>query len=962
MKIEQLAIEGFGKLRNQKVSFVADRLNLMVEDNEFGKSTIADAICTALYGFRARERTTGERLAGIDARRPLEGESYKLTLDLKVENRRIRIIRDFVGDETTVMDLGSNQDITAEFVLRKGDPQVGEKLTGLSREQFQQTCFVAHHSLDYREADITLKESLERIASSGKEGKTAAQALEALQNGLDHLPGAITGRKISVDTEVQRIHTEVSRIRSELDGLNNNRRRHDEDADKLRALQNEIDSKEHDRAKLENLCFAARAHELEVKLSEQERIAAEINRLKQEKVSLDRFASFQAATESNLVGWRARLDAKIRDLLRVDEEVVPTNRDILEKQRQVETRFTEFTSFLPQDAQELTNIKAQLISILSRQEEVQGSRDVELESLRQRQITPARHRELEASLTRLDTTTRQEAINFPNLREQKQAEIARWERIIVQQSGLIAEIDGARKMRKRLTVSLVVGSVVAIGLFVFLFFLSGALQPAWLVGALASLAVLTGSSIALQRASVFRSDARSKASVQLETAKNALENTHASLAELETKWNKTAESVSIDSGQDLANACLDYLRLGEDLREFRSLTHELESLDRQRQDIQERAFPFFQRAGSSLKGGSEVTEQRVGDLCRELSSYFRVRGQMEQAEESLARQTKDRGRVASEIQDLRDRLTKGFLEAGINIEGDNFDGAYIIFCDHVKKHERFKRIEGELLPQLDAGKVSREQLEAWLRERDETSRQLSERGTEVLRPRRTHAEYAEALSKTNSELNGFKDELTEVRLRVARILDDYAKASEELLQREADLENRQQIVTSYRDALLLARDRLEAIAEDVHRDWSQSLNQIYEEMLASFESAYVSVEFAEDLSFTIRTKDSPTAFSMLDVKSRLSLGTREQLFLLERLAVSRYLSNVNVKLPLILDDPLVTSDDGRFSSLMRFAIETLPREHQVLIFSCHKSRHEWLCQQLGPLFAERVNIVQLESI
>jgi DNA repair exonuclease SbcCD ATPase subunit len=962
MKIEQLAIEGFGKLHNQKVSFVADRLNLMVEDNEFGKSTIADAICTALYGFRARERSTGDRLSGIDTRRPLDGGSYKLMLDVKVENRRMRITRDFVIDETTVMDLGSNQDITAEFVLRKGDPQVGEKLTGLSRDQFQQTCFVAHHSLDHQEADTTLKQSLERIASSSKEGKTAAQALEALQNGLDRLPGAITGRKISVDTEVHRIESELSRIRTDLSGLDINRRRHDEDADKLRALQNEIDSKEHDKAELEKLCVVARTYELEVKVSEQERIVAEINRLKQERGTLEKFASFQAATESNLVGWRAQLDAKTRDLQRIDGGIVHSNRDLLEKQRQVETRFMELTSFIPQDAQELTNAKGQLISILSRQAKVQSSRDAELESLRQRQITPARRRELEASLVKLDTATRQEAINFPNLREQKQAEIAGWERTIAQQSGLITEIEGARKTRKRLMISLVLGSVVAIGLFVFLFFFIGALQLAWIAGALTGLAVLTGSSIALQRATVFRSDDRSKASVQLETAKNALENTRASLGELETRWNKTAESVSIHSGQDLANACLEYLRLGEDLREFRDLTQELESLERQRQDIQERAFRYLQRAGNSLKSDNEVTEQQVSDLCRELSNYFGVRGQIEQAEQFLVRQTEDRGRVASEIQDLRDRLTNGFLESGISIESDDFDGAYIIFRGHAQKHERFKRIEGELLPQLEARKVTGEQLETWRRERDEASTNLSKRGSEDLRPSRTHAEYAEALSRTNSELNCFKDELTEVRLRVARVLDDYAKASEELLQRQADLENRQQIVTSYRDALLLARDRLEAIADDVHRDWSLSLNQIYEEMLASFESGYASVEFADDLSFTIRTKDSPTAFSMLDVNSRLSLGTREQLFLLERLAVSRYLSNGDVKLPLILDDPLVTSDDGRFSSLMRFVIETLPREHQVLIFSCHKSRHEWLCRQLGALFAERVNIVQLEPI
>jgi predicted nucleic acid-binding Zn-ribbon protein len=881
------------------------------------------------------------KLSGIDARRPLDGGPYKLTLELKVENRRMRIIRDFVSDETIVIDLGSDQDITAEFVLRKGDPQVGEILTGLSRDQFQQTCFVGHHSLDHQEADTSLKESLERIASSSKEGKTAAQALEALQNGLDRLPGAITGRKISVDTEIHRIDTELSRIRAELGGLENNRGRHDEDAEKLRALQSEINSKEHEKTGLDDLCLAARAYELDVKLSEQERIVKEHDRLQREKASLETFASFQAAMESNLVGWRAQLDAKTRELQRIDGEIEQTKRDLLDKQRQVETRFNEFTSFIPQDAQELTNAKSQLRSILSHLAEVQRSRDAELESLRQRQITPARHRELETSLAKLDTATRQGAINFPNLCEQKRAELARWESTIAQEAGLITEIDAARKARKRLSVFLLLGSVITIGLLAFLFFFVGAFQVPWIVGALISLAILTGSSIAFQRATVFRSDDRSKACVQLETANNGVESTHASLGELETRWNKTAESVSIGSGRELANACLEYLRLGEDLRGFTGLTHELESLERQRKDVQEGASSYFQRASRFLKSSSEVNEQRVTDLCRELDNYLGVRSGIEQAEKLLAREIEGRARVASEIQDLRTRLGRGFLEADISTEGDDFDAAYIVFCDHAQKHERFKKVVAELLPQLEVTKVSEEEIEAWRSELSEANTKLSKRGAGDLRPTRTHAQYAEELNKNNSELNGFKDELTEVRLRVSRVLDDYAKASEELLQ---------------------ARERLDAIASDVHHNWSVSLNQIYEEMLASFESRYVSVQFADDLSFTVRAEHSSIPFSMLDVKSRLSLGTREQLFLLERLVVSRYLSNAAVKLPLILDDPLVTSDDDRFLNLMRFIIETLPREHQILIFSCHKQRHEWLREQLNDLFAEKVNIAQLEAI
>lgn len=44
--------------------------------------------------------------------------------------------------------------------------------------------------------------------------------------------------------------------------------------------------------------------------------------------------------------------------------------------------------------------------------------------------------------------------------------------------------------------------------------------------------------------------------------------------------------------------------------------------------------------------------------------------------------------------------------------------------------------------------------------------------------------------------------------------------------------------------------------------------------------------------------------------------------------------------PIILDDALISFDDDRFASSLRYIAETLPRRHQVIILTCHRDRHE----------------------
>lgn len=70
---------------------------------------------------------------------------------------------------------------------------------------------------------------------------------------------------------------------------------------------------------------------------------------------------------------------------------------------------------------------------------------------------------------------------------------------------------------------------------------------------------------------------------------------------------------------------------------------------------------------------------------------------------------------------------------------------------------------------------------------------------------------------------------------------------------------------------------------------------------------------------------------------RLSGGTQEQLALLVRLAYGQLLADRQSALPLVLDDALVYSDDGRFAAMLELLAEA-STHHQVVMLTCQAGR------------------------
>ena len=66
----------------------------------------------------------------------------------------------------------------------------------------------------------------------------------------------------------------------------------------------------------------------------------------------------------------------------------------------------------------------------------------------------------------------------------------------------------------------------------------------------------------------------------------------------------------------------------------------------------------------------------------------------------------------------------------------------------------------------------------------------------------------------------------------------------------------------------------------------------------------------------------------------LSIGTREQLAILLRLAYADLLAEKRASVPLILDDALVNSDDLRREK-MKQILHRASKKHQIILLTCH---------------------------
>ena len=186
MRVDRLEVAGFGSLRDLTVDFHT-RLTVVLGDNESGKSTLHRAIRAALYGMDAGGQ--GRPVDRSDWVRwtPWHPGPYGVALTYTLDDgRRIRVARrlDVREQPVQVLELGGSE-LTDE--LRRGRAVTpGRFHLGLEEAVFCATAWLGDDGLGLAATDgpsgrvKDVQQAIERLADTGQ-GMTAADALARLR-------------------------------------------------------------------------------------------------------------------------------------------------------------------------------------------------------------------------------------------------------------------------------------------------------------------------------------------------------------------------------------------------------------------------------------------------------------------------------------------------------------------------------------------------------------------------------------------------------------------------------------------------------------------------------------------------------------------------------------------------------------------------------------------------------------
>ncbi|GMT49676.1 MAG: hypothetical protein IEMM0008_1215 [bacterium] len=280
---------------------------------------------------------------------------------------------------------------------------------------------------------------------------------------------------------------------------------------------------------------------------------------------------------------------------------------------------------------------------------------------------------------------------------------------------------------------------------------------------------------------------------------------------------------------------------------------------------------------------------------KKLSDYNvdkeRFEGEIRQFKESIAKNN-------NEIKDILAAKTEEEIEDELKVYQEKYDGLKK-HCDDLKVDTK-DEIRKEGIQELE---VALEQLiskqESVKKERDEAHGVLK---------RLRNEDHKESLLKKETEIQRIEAELKQLR----------TEASAYKLLKTLMEEEKQSYTTN--------------IVEPLAQKFLNNINSL--KPSTPFNKMNLTADYKLE-NMGIQTVSGEE--KAIDTQS-LSLGMREQLALVYKLTISEFMSSNAIKFPIILDDPLATTDPQRMNILMDM-INNLSSEYQFILLTCNPDNY-----------------------
>ncbi len=214
-----------------------------------------------------------------------------------------------------------------------------------------------------------------------------------------------------------------------------------------------------------------------------------------------------------------------------------------------------------------------------------------------------------------------------------------------------------------------------------------------------------------------------------------------------------------------------------------------------------------------------------------------------------------------------------------------------------------------------------------------TEQELSAPAVSVSAPLPSGAELSAELARVQTMLTQERTRFDTLTGRI-RALDRSSDLEAQLAQKQEQL----QTLQGEYDAIGLAMDALSQANTVLQNRFSPALGARAAEIFSHITGGrYDRVLLSRDFSLSAEPAGDPVGRSV----RLLSQGAADQLYLAVRLAICDMVLPADKRVPLILDDALVTFDDERLHAALDYLLEESQRR-QILLFTCQKREADYL--------------------
>lgn len=910
LEITRLELVGFGKFHERTIDLTSG-LNLIEGPNEAGKSTIQSFITGMFYGFFQPGTKRRSYTPHRDKYRPWDQGSYRGVLVCKNEERSWRIERCFDKDNETVnvYDDQTGDDLTLDFpynpVTRQ--PQVGEKLLGLSKTAFNNTANIAQMTCASvsREADFSAEVN-DKLLSVMKTAD-ASLSLSAVIHELDSRIEQIGSPKKSKTPYGQACQLKKE-LEEELEESGKNQKDYQQLCTQIDRLAEQTAQLQKEKELLETQIRQSAAKELGGRYLKAQNLRTRIERIEKE---YEKYAIYQSVDLQEIDQTQKRMAAKAQ----INRTMEKYRRASQEVEHRIQELNTLYRTLEVSEASE--EVLEQFESIYERYLTL-GQMGQEIKEMMIRQRNIAFHR---SRLNPMDEAKLREDIQtWRQLQQQKQE-----------------KENASHKVPMPAIVLLVLGVLLILGGGLCAILKEELLAVGIGCATVGVLLVLSGGVFWMLR----RKNTAAHALEKIESMQQDILRAYQLSDEEQAKTAATA----LDTEQAV-------LQLEEMLGRIQVNNYKIEQFEQQEQQI-----------GQEIAAKQSVADNLREQICRYLTQltgreippeelaadkvpFKSLRESVNQARRlrtEMQRLTLQQQQTQQEEENCRmqiEQINRSIQQVVAACEAAGAkDAEDLERCKQGKR--RWDEISMELKMQKELlaqtlGRYSFEEIE----ENIKNQRAVGEGDISADRQQihqqlqRVNEQLAE-LARQTAELEGLRKGREESHRPIGQIQAQIADVEESCQNFQFEL-----------DALQLAKQKLLSLSGQLHRDFAPQLNARISKALERITgSRYTRAVIDQTLG--IRLEDRQT-HQLVEV-SALSNGMADLVYLVMRLELLELLCSQGgerVQVPIILDDSFTQLDDERTARLLGYLLEQ--PSVQILLFSCHRRERAMLEQAKIP--------------